>query len=690
MTNRWLEMFELHIEKGILGLAGLFMVGILWMYLIRSPNTIEYQGEPRGPRGLMEAIKGDADKLDQAVRSAAPEKVVVRNFSADLEAQHSEGIFADTPEAGPTLGPTLPLAASFGRKIVVPGLEEAEGDQAGSITLVTPLRPSQPKLRTGRSLGIREQRRIAAVATSDSTGAEGEASKAEEVAWVTVAAYFNKKAQYDEMIKAGYLPYRSNAYVVGVDVQRQEVLSTGEYSDWQDVVAGKAMPKFDFQGPQFDDQTGELINKDEIRQTFGLVKEFQTELMQPPFYTVEAGDFWEIPPLAGYEEDAEEAEEEEPEEASAIVSGRMGRTMAPPPPSGRTGGRMSGRSSGRSGRSSAREGGGRGIGPGSGRGMGGGAVSDARSEEEEKRAARKQIRADLAEAKKMLGRKEYEEARRLGEEISRDQYATKGDTRKAQQIVKAAERWLRIVAERSGGTTHTPTARVGRGMGGGMIPIDVGRGAPVTRREEIELLTNPESGEPAVWFHDDTVEAGKTYRYRMRVKLWNRYVGRMRSMKDPEQAKTPVVAGEWSFPSEPITVTPSTYFFVSGGRPADKSASVDVWKWRQGFWKKERFDVAIGDVIGGVTKIKVGEYDKDGNEIVAPVDFTTGAVVLDLCFDETVEQRRRGKDGVFGYSEKGNSTLLVYLDPADGQVKERVSIFDRRDPKRKELEDEEW
>ena len=448
------------------------------------------------------------------------------------------------------------------------------------------------------------------------------------------------------------------------------------------------MPKLDLHEPQFDDQTGELINKDEIRQAFGIVKEFQTELMQPPFYTVEAGDFWEIPPLAGYEDDEDEEEEEE-EEAPAVAARTARGGMMPGASARRTSGRSPGRAPGRGTGRGAVRGGGRGVGPGPGRGTGGGGVSAARSEEEEKRAARKQIRADLTEAKKMLGRKEYEEARRLAEQIAGDNYASKGDIRKAQQVIKAAERWLRIEAER-GGSTRSPTARVGRGMGRGMVPTGLGRGSPVTGRDEIELVSNPESGEPAVWFHDDTVEAGKTYRYRMRVKLWNRYVGRMRSMKDPEQAKSPIVAGEWSFASEPITVTPSTYFFVIGGRPADHTASVDVHKWRDGFYKKERFDVTVGDVIGDVRKIKVGEYDEEGDEIVDDVDFTTGVVVLDLRFNETVEQRRRGKDGVFGYSEKKGSTVLVYLDPADGQVKERVSLFDRRDPKKKELEDEEW
>ena len=66
MTSRWLELLEAHVEKGILGVAGLFMVGMLWMYLIRSPNTAEYQGQERGPRELMEAIKSDSAASDAA------------------------------------------------------------------------------------------------------------------------------------------------------------------------------------------------------------------------------------------------------------------------------------------------------------------------------------------------------------------------------------------------------------------------------------------------------------------------------------------------------------------------------------------------------------------------------------------------------------------------------------------------
>jgi len=664
MSSRWLNMLEAHVEKGVLGATAVILLVMLYAYLVRSPNRIAYGNRELGPRELIEELRRDADGLQAAVRGATAEEPKVEQFSDKLKAQHAQGIFA--AGAGPELRRELPLATTLGRQIVVPGLEEAE-EPAGSVALVTPLRPSPPKLRTGRSLAIREQVRVSGAepAAPAAAAAATQAPKPEEVTWVSVAAYFDKEAQYKEMIRAGYASYRAKAYVVGVDVQRQEMQSDGQFSEWVDVKPGKAAPALNLPPPVFDEDTGELVNKDELRQAFAVVKEAQPVLMQPPFYTVEGGDFWDTPPLAGFEEEEEE-EEEEPEQQREGRSAGHGRTqpperLSPPPvvpgrpgpPIGRAGG---GRTPGRMGLEPER---------GEGRQAVGGALpgrSAATDEAERKREARKQIRADLKEARTLIGKKQYQEALSLAQRIQSDAYANAGDKRKAKEIAKVAQRWL----ER-----------------------ESGRAAARSGQETMELVTHPESGQPAVWFHDDSVEAGKTYRYRMRVKLWNRYVGRMRVLKDPAGARQTVIAGEWSLPSEPVTVAPVSHFFLTGGRPTDQSATVDVWRWQKGRWFRERFDVSVGDVIGAPRRVATAEFDEKGNEIRSEVDFATGAVVLDLRFDAPVQERRRGKEGVFAYSER-SSTVLVYLDPVDGQVKERVLIQDRRDPKKKQLEDEAW
>jgi len=653
MTNRWLQLLETHVEKGLLGLAALFMLFMLWMYMLNSPNTATYNAQELGPRELMDSIKQDADRLDAAVQGAKPKDLEEEHFSEKLRQQFAQGIFGEDQQEGLAVSAQLPRVAAFGRPIVVPGLAESEGaESSGAVVLATPLRPSQPKLRTGRSLVIDAQLRIESEEAAESAAAPpSEQPKSKETAWVTIASYFNKKAQYDEMIKAGYANYRANAYVVSQDVQRQEVLSTGEYSEWEDVAAGKAMPKCDLPEPQFDDETKQLINKDEIRQAFALVKNNQDVLMQPPFYMVEAGDFWMAPPLAGHEDE----EDEEDEEIEDDSDRRRGGNVSTGRRSGRTG--RAGRSSGRTGRSGR-------SGRSSGAASGGRSPGAAKSPGDSDREERKQIRDDLKETRKLLGKKEYEEARRLAELIINNRAASEGNKRESRELLKIAERWIDILAAREGGG--------GRSRSSGIA----------------ERIVNPETEEPAVWFHDDNVEAGKTYRYRMRVKLWNRYVGRVRAVKNQEQAQQSIVNGEWSYPSDPITVTPSTYFFLSSCKQPD-SASFDVWKWRKGRWLKQRFDISVGDVIGGSERMKTGEYDEEGAEVEAEIDFHTGAVVLDMRFDEPVRDRWPRKDGAFVYRDK-DSMVLTYLDPADGRIKERLLLYDSVDPKNKELKDQAW
>jgi hypothetical protein len=46
----------------------------------------------------------------------------------------------------------------------------------------------------------------------------------------------------------------------------------------------------------------------------------------------------------------------------------------------------------------------------------------------------------------------------------------------------------------------------------------------------------------------------------------------------------------------------------------------------------------------------------------------------------------KGK-GQFDYTER-KSLVLVYLDPADGQVKERIQAMDASDPLRKKLKEQ--
>ncbi|MBL8879829.1 MAG: hypothetical protein JNG88_11980, partial [Phycisphaerales bacterium] len=149
-------------------------------------------------------------------------------------------------------------------------------------------------------------------------------------------------------------------------------------------------------------------------------------------------------------------------------------------------------------------------------------------------------------------------------------------------------------------------------------------------------------------------------------------------------AQKTVLAGEWSDAGEPVTTVASSFFFVKGPRAGNEAASVEVWKFTSGAWRRENFDVAVGDMIGGVKKVKTGDDDDSKSKV--DVDFSTGAVVLDLRFNDKIKVRNApSKDGTISYREL-QSLTLVYYDPADGQVKEKNAITDKDDAMRKKLE----
>jgi hypothetical protein len=648
------SFIELHLEKGLLGLAVLFMGFMAVRFLILEPNKIDFGGQQLSPRELDEALLRKADELSKAVQQAKPEKPPVPESAKLLAESVKQGLFSTNEGEAPALPAVLPIAARFGAPL--PALEE--GQEIDDVTLVTPLPPASVVAHTGISLAYRRQ----AVLPTETPGRSAPAEDDEdddptELSWITVAGYFPLEAEQLEMANAGYAGYRAKPYVVGLDVQRQEMTASGEFSDWVDVASGKAMPKIDVPPPAFDEKSGQLLNQADLDEKLDTVKRLQELLMQPAFYAVEAGDDWQVPPLPGYEssEEQEPADEEagpkptKPEKKPKPEA-RPQPNVAPP-----GGGRV---------------GGGR-MGPAGGGRMGpaGGAQNPfARAQpspSENKGAAKKAILEDLKNARKAVKDKSWDEAQRLANSVLGNGAASGSDKGAARRILREAEK----------GRTQEKKAGIRTRTAGVPTPM------------QVPFVENPDKqGEPGVWFHDDSVAPGKTYRYRMRVKLWNRYVGRRASLRDPTQAEQTLLLGEWSLPTDPVTTAPKRHFFVRGQALGEPAASVDVFTWYKGNWLMEGFKVRVGDVVGAPTEVKTPEFDDDGKPRKEKVDFSTDAVVLDLRIDEPVPCRRPAAKGEFSYRD-AKTLVLVYLDPADGQVKERVTELDKSDPLYKKLKD---
>jgi hypothetical protein len=105
------------------------------------------------------------------------------------------------------------------------------------------------------------------------------------------------------------------------------------------------------------------------------------------------------------------------------------------------------------------------------------------------------------------------------------------------------------------------------------------------------------------WAHDDTVEPGKSYRYRIRLGFFNPLAGKDQlSKKDMSRKNQVVLWSEFSDVTEPVEIPKRMYFFAKRILEAANVVTVQVSKYVMGYWRSEDFKVSQGEVIGGVVE----------------------------------------------------------------------------------------
>jgi len=185
------------------------------------------------------------------------------------------------------------------------------------------------------------------------------------------------------------------------------------------------------------------------------------------------------------------------------------------------------------------------------------------------------------------------------------------------------------------------------------------------------------------WAHDDSVEPGRRYRYRIRLGVFNPVAGKNELNKQYEARNNELILwSEFSEPTPEIEIPPRIYFFAESGQEASKTVSVQVAKFKLGRWHSENFKVRCGQVIGDVVELELDSSDPPlaaevGSRPGAPVvpapqgptviDFTTGAVMVDVV-------------AVNDWAGVSNMRPRRYLDMLysfDGTAIEHMPIGDR-------------
>ncbi len=631
MRKSPLQLIEQHVEKVILALAVAFAGYLAFTYFVQTPHVVEFGGEQLGAAEIDSAIAQKAQQLDAAMNRAVDEAEPLPDFAQQLDESARSGIFA-TAEGETPLNTVLRWSTPLGPALPSLGAEGV----GGSVRLVGAIAPGVPAVRSGRA--IVEMRDDTISLTSSTEGGptpdmpDGVPRPTRETPWISVAAYWNYKAQEALHREAGYVSYRARPYVARVVAERQRLMPDGRWSEWERVTQSDAMPTVELPSVQNDPLTNRISNLGEISSAFNQLKEQQLQVAQPRFPDVVNGEPWAAPELPGYRPT------DWPRIALAeMIDDRSGPTLA------RAGDESPGMAP--TGRDDA--------GDRRGRDEPRGQRPTAGLSRDEARA---QAQRDLAAARQALARGAFETALTRLDAVMNNDEARRPTLRVAETLRAYAEQLLRRTRFN----------------------------APWWRPDGPRGLVDPaDPARIAVWFHDDSVLAGQSYRYRLRVDLWNRHVGRPQDLAQPEFARELVIEGEWSPPSAPIAAPPPAYIFVRGGQADRNAARLEVWKWRTGWWVSDNFDVAPGEQIGGVGRVESGEFLND-RPVLEAYDFATGAQLVDIRFDETVLQPA-GR-GAQQYIPR-QTVVVMYTDPATGDLVQRSAAADADDPVYERLRD---
>lgn len=189
-------------------------------------------------------------------------------------------------------------------------------------------------------------------------------------------------------------------------------------------------------------------------------------------------------------------------------------------------------------------------------------------------------------------------------------------------------------------------------------PVYKDTAAPI---QTIGQIVIPQNGQYDIWAHDINVKPGESYRYRMRVSVTNPLWQKKRNLptEQDEYLDRLQLESDWGAWSSPITIQDTQFVFLdkaqSSPAPIPGLASVDVWKFWDGMWRNNSFDINPGDPIGSIAAT-------DGLD----VNYYNGANLVDIDFQYKLNNRATPR--------------MIYTQ--NGQTRHRIQSLDRTAPMR--------
>jgi len=556
------SFFEEYVEKIFLVIVGLVCVWLLITRVIFSPNEVAYGDGKYSPGAVDDQVYEEAvllrDKINTPPTDPEPYQSKLSEFVALLDSSISD--------IDVKLWPQVPYA--------VDGVVSGKG--GGQYSL--------PRIGEVNDVAVEHIRAVAYVPTVAVT-AESPYDKAphepNDIDLVTVEAKFDIEGLFerfnysfvDDVAEQWADPCLAKPIFAAVQLQRQELVEDGSWSDWQVVPRSK----IDHYGKLFE------IGEDAGSLPAGRLKvwklqfddpQLQIDLLQPEAYQIASAKEEWYPPLIHRQfldmqrrEDSEERRKEREEEQKSNESTDSRRARRTPTRSGSsTTGRAGGGlySGGRGGTDSLYG------------GVGGGDTTRRRrsgSGSSRRRSTDDGLGIGVGGGRSTGGR-------------------SRGSTRGSRggTDIGGYEDYMMP------GLPGDRLTRRGPSMNDVYDEFDKIR---LTWRTPLEKMREP----LVFWAHDDTVEPRKSYRYRIRLGVLNPVAGTNQlSEQDISRKNEVVLWSGFSDITEPVEIPGRLIFFAKNIREAAKVVTVQVSKYVMGYWRSEDFTVSQGEVIGGVVE----------------------------------------------------------------------------------------
>jgi len=625
MAKQLVNPFERHVEKGVLCIAGILLLGVIAKYLVTSPSKVELgSAGPAGPQNIDEKVAQKSEAVRQALSQAKPSVKPVDpladDFAKSAVTLAQLGLVSELPASLP-LGPDIPLI-------------DASDSRLEKIKLIGVVGVPKPVTTSGRQLTVE-------------SGDEGD--REVSVDWVTVSTVFDLRGQTDLQTK-GYGSKWRDVYLAPAQLQRRERRADLSWSD-EDWKAIESWPVAELIEPPavplVSDGKQVVVPKDDFRfveKFFEFISKPKAQLgflrPNPPFLppTAVTDPSWRFPVITSIRDVAVQEDyylyTEQPKSANPRLDRWPWLDDTPAAPKS-------------------------------------GQTPKAANPREEIKKKFAQYKEYLEAAKKNEDENQALLAYNLCIEVQFSQVASKEDKRNAINLAKEAEQLSKDIRLKK--TSE---------KGVKLRPDDPNQPKTIKR--------DPEPKQQ-IWAHDakpGSLVGGRTYQYRIRPVAVNRLLGIPEKFQNPADAQTVLIHGEWSEPSDPVSIEPSLQLFVAGADGGKREATLEVYQWFRGVWVTHRDKFKVGDAIDFVQRKPTPDLDDRDKAHNALVPFKADGILLDIDYDRPARERKVERGGVrFTAPEKG--AAVVFAD-GQGRVREFVEGFDKTDPQRKVNRERVW